>query len=193
MASPPSTRDLILGAALAAFDEAGYGSTSMSDIRRVTGVSTGSLYHHFPGKQQLAAALFVQGLADYQQGFLVMLRRAPDAQTGIRGGVVFHLRWARENRAMARFLLRAMDADIAAAARADAGPMSRRFLREVHEWLEEPVGAGRILRLPRELLYPIWIGPAQELVRQWLGGRAKTAVGEAEATLADNAWRSLRA
>ena len=52
----------ILDAALEAFTVHGYSATSMSDLRRTTGASTGSLYHHFPSKEHLAAALYLEAL-----------------------------------------------------------------------------------------------------------------------------------
>jgi AcrR family transcriptional regulator len=55
----------------------------------------GSIYHHFGGKAGLAAALYVEGLEDYQQGFLAVLARQPDAEAGIKGVVQHHLRGLR--------------------------------------------------------------------------------------------------
>jgi AcrR family transcriptional regulator len=187
-----SSRRLILDAALSAFDSYGYGGTTMSEIRRASGVSNGSLYHHFPGKEHVAATLFADGVSDYQDGFLAMLDEVADPEAGIRGGVLFHLRWAARNRELARFLLYAIEADVAAASEREA-PDGRRFLRGVHAWLRAAVRAGAIVELPRELYYPIWIGPAQELTRQLLGGRVRLSARSAEQQLADEAWRSLRA
>ena len=191
-ASARSSRQLILSAALSTFDDHGYGTATMSDIRREAGVSNGSLYHHFPSKDHVAAALFAEGVADYQEGFLAMLAVAADAEAGIRGGVNFHLGWARRNQPLARFLLHAMQAGEAAGERRPASER-RPFLREVHGWLRREAQAGAIVELPRDLYYPIWIGPAQELTRQLLGGRVRLPARDAEHYLADEAWRSLRA
>jgi len=40
----------------------------MADIRVRARASIGSIYHHFRSKEQLAAALYVEGLRDYQEG-----------------------------------------------------------------------------------------------------------------------------
>jgi len=51
-------RDKVLDTALALFSERGYFNTSVHDIRRAAGVSTGAIYHHFQNKEMLAKSLF---------------------------------------------------------------------------------------------------------------------------------------
>jgi AcrR family transcriptional regulator len=54
---PVDTRWRILEAAMHLFWEKGYGSTSIADILSRAGVNSGSLYHFFPGKQDLLVAV----------------------------------------------------------------------------------------------------------------------------------------
>ena len=49
----PDTRNRILMTAMELFWEKGYGSTSISDILSRSQVHSGSLYHFFPGKQDV--------------------------------------------------------------------------------------------------------------------------------------------
>ncbi len=63
LSQPPatlSTRDKILHTALLLFARDGYFSTSIQDIRRGSGLSIGSIYHHFAGKEAIADALYQQ-------------------------------------------------------------------------------------------------------------------------------------
>lgn len=55
---PQKTRELILATALELFTERGYFATSVHDIRRASGLSTGSLYHHFESKEAIARAIY---------------------------------------------------------------------------------------------------------------------------------------
>lgn len=48
----------VLDAALRLFSERGYFATSVQDISRVSGVSVGSLYHHFGDKEGIARSLY---------------------------------------------------------------------------------------------------------------------------------------
>lgn len=53
-----SARDKVLATALQMFTRKGYFNTSMRDITHESGVSTGSVYHHFRDKEGVAAALY---------------------------------------------------------------------------------------------------------------------------------------
>jgi TetR/AcrR family transcriptional regulator, transcriptional repressor for nem operon len=52
-----TTRDRILFAAMTLFAEKGYNSTSVMDILREAEVNAGSMYHVFPGKQDVLLAV----------------------------------------------------------------------------------------------------------------------------------------
>jgi TetR/AcrR family transcriptional regulator, transcriptional repressor for nem operon len=57
------TREKILFAAMRLFAEKGYGSTSVADILQQAGANAGSLYHFFPGKQDVLVAVLETYLA----------------------------------------------------------------------------------------------------------------------------------
>lgn len=52
-----TTRDRIVQTAMQLFCEKGYGTTSIADILKAAEVNSGSLYHFFPGKQDLLLAV----------------------------------------------------------------------------------------------------------------------------------------
>lgn len=62
----PGTRQRILEAARCLFTRQGYFNTSIQDIRRASGLSIGSIYHHFSGKEEIARELFYETLAFVQ-------------------------------------------------------------------------------------------------------------------------------
>lgn len=63
------TRSRIIEAAMELFCAKGYGSTSIADILSRTQLNSGSLYHFFPGKQDLLLAV----LESYRDGIEQML------------------------------------------------------------------------------------------------------------------------
>jgi AcrR family transcriptional regulator len=71
MAAPSNTRDRLVFSALRLFATKGYGSTSVADVRQAAGIHSGSLYHFFPGKQELLLAV----LEAYRGGIGPMLLR----------------------------------------------------------------------------------------------------------------------
>lgn len=65
----PTTRERLVFTALQLFWEKGYGSTSIADVLQAAKVNSGSLYHFFPGKQDLLLAV----LETYHQDIGPML------------------------------------------------------------------------------------------------------------------------
>ncbi len=59
-----ATRGAILAAARGLFATNGYDATSVGDILLAAGVSRGAMYHHFPSKEDVFAAVFMQTSAD---------------------------------------------------------------------------------------------------------------------------------
>ena len=184
-------RAQILAAALVEFTAHGVAGASMEDIRRRSGASIGSIYHHFGDKEGIAAALYLEGLGDYQNGFVVALETGRSARDGVERGVHFHLRWIREHRELARFLLLGRDARIVIATERPLKERNRKFFAAVERWMAPGVQSGEVRALSTELLTALWIGPSQELARHWLAGRSKTSLTDAAPVLAEAAWRTL--
>ena len=117
MTSRVATRkQAILEAALQCFTTDGYDAASIDEIRRISGASVGSFYHHFGSKDGVAAELYEQGIADYQAGLVEILQsEAPPAQV-VAGMASHHLSWVKDNPAWARFLLQMGAAPATAAA-----------------------------------------------------------------------------
>lgn len=57
------TRGRILETARRLFTERGYFNTAIQDIRQASGLSIGSIYHHFQGKEDIARTLYYETLA----------------------------------------------------------------------------------------------------------------------------------
>jgi TetR/AcrR family transcriptional regulator, transcriptional repressor for nem operon len=65
MPAAPDTRTRLILGAMRLFWEKGYGSTSVADVLQAARVNSGSLYHFFPGKQELLLAVldaYLEGL-----------------------------------------------------------------------------------------------------------------------------------
>jgi AcrR family transcriptional regulator len=179
----------ILEAALRGFAERGLAGTTVEEVRKRSGASVGSIYHHFGDKEGIAAALYVDALRDYQEGLLAALDDGADPERTVRALVRHHLRWVAADRDRARFLL----AGRPPRAAEGIAELNRRAFRATSAWLERHVHDGRIQAVPFDVFYALLIGPAQEFSRHWLEGRMRTSMRTAERVLADAAWRSLAA
>jgi AcrR family transcriptional regulator len=185
-------RAAILDAALGAFTEHGVAGASIEDIRRRSGASIGSIYHHFGGKDAIAGALFLEGMGDYQRGFLDVLSAAGSTRDGVEGAVRHHIGWIAEHRELAQFLLLGRDAGTVAASEVELRDLNRGFFHTVHEWVRPRVKRGELRPMEPEVLTALWIGPSHELARQWLAGRSRVSLPDAAPVLAEAAWNSLK-
>jgi AcrR family transcriptional regulator len=184
-------RGAILEAALVEFTAHGVAGASIEDIRRRSGASVGSIYHHFGDKDGIAGALYLDGLRDYQEGLLATLRDAESTRVGVESAVHHHIRWITEHRDLARFLFLGRDARAVVATERSLRDLNRRFFTAVLRWTRPRVEHGELRDLEIELLTALWIGPSQDLARHWLGGRSRISLIDAAPQLADAAWRCL--
>lgn len=98
-------RDKVLATALELFTRKGYFNTSMRDITRESGVSTGSIYHYFRDKEGVAAALY-QSLIERMRGeFDDIMARHDSAHDQCRAVVSLLFRIAEEEPAVMSFML----------------------------------------------------------------------------------------
>src|SRR5205085_6837686 len=63
-----SVRTRILDSALECFTEVGYEQTTIARIRQRSDVTNGALFHHFPNKEAIADALYVEAIGSFQEG-----------------------------------------------------------------------------------------------------------------------------
>lgn len=185
-------RQRIIQAALACFLEFGFANTTVQDIRMRSGASNGSIYHHFSGKERLAASVYVEIMRDYQRRILARLERNPDALRGVRAIVESHLDWVKENPDSARYLMEVRHAEFMATAEDAIAEQNQKFAKGFAKWLKLNLENGTIRHLPLDLFISLILGPAQEYVRNWLAGQAHTELPAAKEELARAAWLIVR-
>jgi len=160
---------------------------TLDEVRREAEVSVGALYHHFPDKASLAAAVYAQLMAEYQAGFVATLRGHDTAEGGIRGGVSYHLRWVTEHRGEARLML---------GDRIDSAALhesNRVFFAAVGDWWRPHHTYGVLRPMRVGITAALWLGPAQEFSRYWIAGDEAKMPRDVVETFATAAWAVLRA
>lgn len=182
----------LLAAALAVHAERGSEGFTVHAVTAMSGVSLGSLYHHFGSFEGLAAALYSRCMADLLDGLIASLESATTASAGVRALVVAYLRFVEENPAAARFIHASsyasfLPAHAAAIVEAKAPRMER-----ILAWFRPHVRAGRIVDLPESLTEMLVIGPVAEVARRWLAGAPDIDLAQAARLLPDRVWQSLR-
>ena len=186
-AKTSDARDRLLQVARRRFAVDGALVPTLDEVRREAEVSVGALYHHFPDKPALAAAVYAKLISEYQAGFVTMLRDHDIAEGGIRGGVAYHLRWVTEHRGEARLLL---GDPLDSAALRDA---NREFFAAVRDWWRPHHAYGALQPMRLGVTAALWLGPAQEYSRYWITGEEAKMPRDAVDTFASAAWVVLRA
>jgi AcrR family transcriptional regulator len=186
-------RKEIIQGALACFTELGFAQTSMADIRRRSNASTGSIYHHFKSKEQLAAEVYLDGIRDYQEGFLAALEEQQGARDGIFTVIRYHLQWVSEHPDWTRYLFQKAHATFIASATDVFAGLNAEFMRRCARWLGVHVMAGTVRRLPPDMYVAILLGPLMEYTRLYLAGQTCTPLDRAMTELSSAAWKCLEA
>lgn len=100
----PSTRERIIAAARPLFLELGFEGTSVSAICRDSGVSNGSVFHHFPAKEDIAFAVYSDVRIEYWDRIIGAMIACEEPLDGIETAVRAAFSFQRENPGAAAFL-----------------------------------------------------------------------------------------
>lgn len=189
--TPARKRD-IMNAALSCFNKLGFTETSISDILEKAGASTGSLYHHFGSKEQLAGEIYLEGIRDYQEGFIAVLENESDARRGIFGIVEYHLQWVDRNKDLARYLFRMRHLEFMSSKEEEFARLNDDLNGRVAAWFRAQISAGAIRKMVPALYPVILMGACQEFSRQYVNGQIPVPLDAAARELALAAWSALR-
>ncbi len=167
-------RDRVLQAALECFDDLGYDRTSIARIRERSGVSNGALFHHFPNKEAIADALYLEAMRSVQRHYWAALRGEP---TTLREGVADIVRnmltWVETNPRWARFLYAQGHLDWSSAAGAELRTLNRDLSAAYREWLGRFISAGQVRDLNMTIVVAVVTGPADAIAQRWLAGQIR--------------------
>lgn len=89
------TRAAIIRGAAAAFEQRGYGSTSLAQVSAAAGVTKGAVYFHFDSKEALAVAIIT---AQHEESASAGRRLLDDNVPGLRALVLMSYELARQLR-----------------------------------------------------------------------------------------------
>jgi AcrR family transcriptional regulator len=185
-------RKQIIRAALACFSEIGFADSTMEDIRTRSKASNGSIYHHFKSKEQLAAAVYLEGIRAYQDGMLDTLSKCAGAREGIFAMIRYHLEWSRDNRGWARFLSDMRHAVFMADNEALIGEANRHFGRTIWAFISRHIDQGTLKPFPPAFYISIMLAPCLDYSRQQLKRGPDEDFTALALHFAEAAWQALR-
>jgi AcrR family transcriptional regulator len=181
------TRQRLLDATLATHES---GDFTVQAVLAESGVSLGSLYHHFGNFDGLAAALYSRCMAELLDQIVAALTRARTARSGVNAVVTAYLDFVATQPAKARFIHASAYADYLPAHADMIAEMKQPRMARMAAWLAPHVRAGSIVDLPDPLTEMLLIGPVAELSRRWLNG-ADIDLARAAKLLPPRIWAAL--
>ena len=135
------TKQRLLEAALTVHES---GEFTVQAVQAVSGVSFGSLYHHFGSFDGLAAALHARCMAELLDGIVAKLERARTARTGVTAVVTAYLSFVVDQPAKARFLHSSAYAAYLPAYADTIMEAKRPRMARIYEWLAPHIAAWSI-------------------------------------------------
>ncbi|MBA9006262.1 TetR/AcrR family transcriptional regulator [Thermomonospora cellulosilytica] len=188
-----ATVDRVLTAALDLYAAKGPDALTMTALIAETGVSSGSLYHHFGSVDGLSAALYARCMAGLLDAIIDALEEARTARDCVHATVTAYLRYVRDNRAAALFVHASSYAAFLPAHAGRIAEVKAPRMERIAGRLRRHAAAGEIVDLPEALLEMLVIGPVAETARRWLAGDPGIDLAEAARLLPERVWRSVRA
>lgn len=161
----------------------GYAEFTVASVRDALGLSSGSMFHAFPSKPALAAAIYVDGMADYQRAATVAIGGAIDPASSLEAWIAAHLGWIEDHKDLARFLFSTQPREVMAEASRPLAAHNHTFYAALTSLFERAADARLMAHLPRPIAHAICIGPAQEYGRQWTRGKATPPPRQVAGTL----------
>lgn len=167
--------------------EKGWEATPLQAVRQRAGVSNGTLFHHFPSRDDLASAVVAAGMSAHEADLLAELQTATSSHDAVTGVEQRHLRWVADNRHLARLLLSAAPQTLRAGLPVPAVSDNRGFFARAAAWL---TAGGWTGVPPLTAVIALWLGPAQYYARGWLAD-PDDSLHTVAAGLAAGAWHAL--
>ncbi|WP_394433217.1 TetR/AcrR family transcriptional regulator [Streptomyces sp. SGAir0957] len=185
------TADRLLDSALRLYAEAGEQSITVSALTKASGVSLGSLYHHFGSVDGLMDALLMRWLGRLLDELGAAMRTARTARTGIRALVRAYLRFVGEHPDAARLLHSSRADQLSMAQARQVRDAQEARLSPLTVWIRRHIESGEIAPLPDALIESLVLGPVVGVARRHLAGVGDVDLAQAARVLPDRIWRSL--
>lgn len=185
-------RQEILDAALDCFSSKGFGASTMAEIRARAGASTGSIYHHFKSKEQLAAELYLEGVQSAQQRGVTALLQQETTERGIHALVEGFLDWVADNRKLAAFLFAIRNADFLQSVEQDLARIHHDGIAAASDWFRARMLSGELPNVAPDVLRALLYGPTWYFAREWAAEKADVPLDTAKRQLARAVWAGLR-
>ena len=167
MSDPTDTRTRILEAAARVFAEKGYHETRMDDIVAAADASKGSLYFHFPNKEEIFFGLIETFIGLLETRLKETLANGRHGMEQMDLALTTSLRLFTQYRAMAKIVL-VQAVGLGAAFEQRRRAINDRFVAILQQRIEKGIEDGSLPPQNAELAARAWVGALNEIVIHWI-------------------------
>ncbi|UFQ17188.1 MULTISPECIES: TetR/AcrR family transcriptional regulator [Streptomyces] len=185
------TAERLLDAALQVYADAGEQGVTVGALTRASGVSLGSLYHHFGSVDGLMNALLLRWLERLLGELAAGVARSRTARGGVRALVQTYLTFVQEHPDASRLLHSSYADRVGMAHAKQLRDAQEARLSPLTEWVRRHVESGEIAPLDVPVVEALVMGPIVATARRRLSGLDDVDLGQAARVLPDRIWRSL--
>ncbi|MCO6432465.1 MAG: TetR/AcrR family transcriptional regulator [Deltaproteobacteria bacterium] len=188
-----SARERILAAALKLFVEQGYFNTNIPDLSRESKCSVGSIYHNFKNKEEVAVALYEEGIKSFRRALENALNGVSEVSQVVHVVVRSFLEFSEVNYQFSKYLWLSrhnefMSGVIKSPTMVGFDKLGKSLTKSIKGGIRE----GKILPLNANIIWTILFGIPMAYVRDWLDGYNPEPPSKVADQLADACWRALK-
>lgn len=187
-------RQRILAAALKLFVEQGYFNTNVPDLSRDSKCSVGSIYHNFRNKEEVATALYAEGITAFRAALERSLENVDDVAEILKTLVKSFLEFSEVNQQLSKYIWLCrhnefMSGMIKHPTTVGFDKLGKKLTRAIKNGIRE----GKIRPLKANIMWSILFGIPAGYVRDWFDGYNEDPPTKAANELAEACWRALKA
>ncbi|MEN8133845.1 MAG: TetR/AcrR family transcriptional regulator [Pseudomonadota bacterium] len=186
--SSRNIREETLEAAIHLFTTEGYFNTSVPDIVRESGVSTGSIYHHFGDKEGIAKALFEMLVERMENVFNDIERQHDTAQARCRAVIELLFRVTEEEPEVMTYMLFVKHKEFMPGM---APICSSKPFRQMREMIVNGINTGEVRPMDDMVAAASVFGGALRMISLRLDGVLDRPLEEYLDEIWSSAWRSV--
>ena len=189
-----TTRERILGAALKLFVEQGYFNTNVPDLSRESKCSVGSIYHNFKNKEEVATALYEEGMLAFRKALETSITTSDNPEEVIKSIVASFLEFSEVNHQLSKYIWLSrhnefMTGIIKHPTRVGYDKLGRTLTKAIKNGIRN----GQIRDINANIVWSVIFGIPLAYVRDWLDGFNTRPPSEVSEELSDACWRSIAA
>lgn len=188
-----STRERILAAALKLFVEQGYFRTNIPDLSKESKCSIGSIYHSFKNKEEVASALYQEGIKAFRQALNKSLEDIEDPELMIKVTVRSFLQFSELNQQLSKYIWLCRHNEFMSGIIKHPTTVGfDRLGRMLTKGIKGGIRSGKIKPLRANIIWSIIYGIPLAYVRDWLDGYNTATPGEVAQELAEVCWKAIK-